>query len=110
MRGYDYFVQSPEKVRSEQADFSPEFIARIVQRVAKLVPGALCLAQAVAAQRLLARFGYETVMRVGVKSDEDKTLKAHAWLLFDDKVILGGRLSQLNEFQVMTDMKSATNS
>jgi len=106
--GYTAFEQSPVKVLDEKADIDPAYIASIVQRASKLVPGALCLAQAVTAQRLLARFGYETTMRIGVKSEEVGDLKAHAWLIHQGRVILGGTLAQLEAYQVITDKKSAT--
>ena len=106
--GYAAFEQSPIKVSDEKADISPAYIALVVQRVSKLVPGALCLAQAVTAQRLLARFGYETTMRIGVKSKEVGDLKAHAWLIHEGRVILGGTMAQLEAYQVITAKKSAT--
>lgn len=82
----------------------PEDITRIVVRVSRLIPGALCLAQAIASQRFLARFGVRTVMRIGVKTDSDDKLSAHAWLLLQEKVILGGRLTELREYRQLTDI------
>jgi len=107
-RGYSSFEQSPVKVKSVRSDINPAYIAGVVRRVSKLVPGALCLAQAVSTQRLLARYGFETIIRIGVKSNPFGRLEAHAWVVFDDKIILGGSASQLESYQVMADMTSAT--
>lgn len=106
--GYASFEKLPIKTCSHRTRFSPSLVAAVVQRVARFVPGALCLAQAVTAQRMLARFGFDTTMRIGVKSEPGGNLKAHAWLMFDDRVILGGSPSQLEQYRVLTDMNAAT--
>ena len=108
LRGYKSFVQSPVQVNKNKINISPYSVAGAVERAAKFVPGALCLAQAVAAQRLLARFGYITTMRIGVKSDNRNSLKAHAWLIVEDQIVLGGLDPHLAEYKVITDMRSAT--
>lgn len=106
--GFASFERSPTSVSLKKSHISPRYMAHVVRRVSNFVPGALCLAQAVSAQRLLARFGYATTMRIGVKSDAG-ALSAHAWLLFEGSIILGGG-SMLNEYQVLTDMKSTLSS
>ncbi|MEL7030780.1 MAG: lasso peptide biosynthesis B2 protein [Pseudomonadota bacterium] len=105
-RGYKYFANAPVEATRENESVNPARIARIVERVAKFVPGALCLAQSVSTQRLLAQYGLETVMRIGVKSDEYGMLKAHAWVLLQGDVILGGNPTDLEAYKVITDMKS----
>ncbi|MEM7329338.1 MAG: lasso peptide biosynthesis B2 protein [Pseudomonadota bacterium] len=109
-KGYAYFENSPVEVGQRRVNVNPGYVAHVVKRVSRMVPGALCLAQAVTAQRMLANLGYETKMRIGVKTDDSGALEAHAWLIFDDRVILGGDAAQLEEYQVMTDMTSATTS
>jgi hypothetical protein len=44
----------------------------------RFVPYATCLVQAIAAQNLLARYGYPSTVQVGVKM-ENNQLHAHAW-------------------------------
>lgn len=105
--GYPFFEKVPIKINPNKANVTPERYAVIVKRAAKFVPGALCLAQAITAQRGLARLGYETTIRIGVKSDETANLLAHAWLLYQERVILGGSDSELQNYKTMTDMKSA---
>jgi hypothetical protein len=64
-------------------------IAWAVARVAPVVPGAACLAQALAARDWLARLGVPTVLRVGVRRSPASALSAHAWLEHDGHVVLG---------------------
>lgn len=105
--GYKSFERSPTRINRVQAKLNPESIADIVRRVAAVVPGASCLSQAVAAQLRLARLGYTTNIRIGVKSDAEMGLKAHAWLIYNDRVILGGTESGSDEYSIITDMNSA---
>ncbi len=53
-----------------------------------------CLTQALVAQRMLRRGGYETSLHLGVSKDGRKLL-AHAWLERDGYVVIGGGLSQV---------------
>jgi hypothetical protein len=60
-----------------------------VRAVAARVPAATCLTQALAASVLLARYGHEATLRVGVAKDERGNLRAHAWLESGGEPILG---------------------
>lgn len=55
-------------------------VARAVSRAARLVPGASCLTQALAARFLLARAGEFARLRLGVARGARGSLHAHAWL------------------------------
>ncbi len=68
---------------------SAERIAFVVERVAHLVPGATCLVRALAAQALMARYGFVAHLRLGVARDQMGVFGAHAWLEYDGRVILG---------------------
>lgn len=81
-------------------------IARYVSRISRFVPGASCLTQAVAAQRLLSVHGHSSHIRIGVKA-EGKSFTAHAWLLFRERVILGGDEDSLAAYAVLTDLQEA---
>jgi hypothetical protein len=48
----------------------------------RFIPGARCLARAMAAQLLLARAGHLADLRIGVRKDGN-SLDAHAWLEFE---------------------------
>jgi hypothetical protein len=60
-----------------------------VRSAARVVPRATCLAQALAMQRMLARRGRSSKMEVGVARNH-KGLEAHAWLVCDGEVVIGG--------------------
>ncbi len=49
-----------------------------------------CLVQALAAQRWLADYGIACEIEVGVRRDDDSAFRAHAWVIHDGKVVLGG--------------------
>lgn len=73
-------------------------VARDVTRAAWLVPFASCLTQAVAGQVLLARRGIPADIQLGVRRGRRQTLKAHAWLLCDSKIVLGGDPEAVQQF------------
>jgi hypothetical protein len=60
-----------------------------VQAAGRFVPAATCLAQALAAQVLLGRDGYESTLRIGVARGERRNFQAHAWLECQGMVVVG---------------------
>lgn len=73
-------------------------IAWAVHHAARVVPRATCLTQALAAQIMLTRHNIVSVLHVGVRRDEAGTLLAHAWLVNDGVVLLGGTSETLAAF------------
>jgi len=67
-----------------------EKIAWAVQAAARHVPRATCLTQALAAQTWLKRRGFPADLHIGVARDSRKQFQAHAWVVSDGKVIIGG--------------------
>ena len=67
----------------------PDRVARAVQRVSRVVPGATCLTQALAAQVLLERRGLPTRLRIGIR-DRSQAMQAHAWLESGGMTVIGG--------------------
>jgi hypothetical protein len=49
-----------------------------------------CLNRALAGQALLARYGYESKLEIGVAKNEDLQFEAHAWLVFGEQILIGG--------------------
>jgi hypothetical protein len=66
-----------------------------------MVPGASCLTQALAAQYLLARSGHRSQLRVGVAQDPSGRLLAHAWLVSDGRVVIGGSSRKLARYSLL---------
>ncbi len=52
-----------------------------------------CLPQALAVRWMLLRHGEPTDLRIGVKKAADGALQAHAWLLRQGRVLIGGDAS-----------------
>lgn len=74
---------------------SPDMpVSKIIWAVlvsSRLVPRASCLTQALSAQLMLVRCGFQSDLRIGVARDAQGVLEAHAWLEREGQVILGGR-------------------
>lgn len=68
---------------------APVRVAYRIARVARWVPGASCLTQALAATSLLAWHGHASVVRYGVRTTP-AGLEAHAWVEHDGVVLVGG--------------------
>jgi hypothetical protein len=64
-------------------------LIRFVPTVGRLIPGASCLTQALAARILLGRRGYVTELRLGVGRDAAGRFAAHAWLERDGRITIG---------------------
>jgi Transglutaminase-like superfamily len=63
-----------------------------VAAAARFVPGASCLTQALAGQYLLARQGSASKISIGIERDTGAQLKAHAWLISGNHIVLGGSI------------------
>ena len=61
-----------------------------VRAVSRCVPAATCLTQAMAAQFLLTRLGYASRVQIGVAKDNLRGFEAHAWLVHEESILLGG--------------------
>lgn len=70
-----------------------EQISIAIQSCARLIPGASCLTQALAAEVLMKRRGYACTLRIGVARDGGGPLRAHAWLESKGVAVVGGGLS-----------------
>jgi|SRR5579862_2883708 len=76
---------------------NPESIEKLVWSIrsaARFIPGATCLTQAIALQHLIARSGRVSRIQVGVRKDETARLRAHAWVEYEGRVVLGGSDTQ----------------
>ena len=63
---------------------------RAVASVARRLPAMTCLVQAVAAQAMLRRRGFESTVRYGVRSGGNgRALDSHAWLVCGGRVVVG---------------------
>lgn len=83
-----------------------EYLKRVawgVSRAAHYVPGASCLTQALAGQYLLTRRGVASQIRFGIDRESRERLKAHAWLVSGDWIVLGGSNQSMKNFVHLAD-------
>lgn len=73
-----------------------------VTATAKLVPGRTCLSDALAADVMLCRRGYQSSLRLGVKKRNSgaEPPEAHAWVE-SDGTIVAGELATLSEYRTL---------
>lgn len=83
-----------------------ERIAWTVERLSRFVPGARCLAQALAGQVLLAHRGIDSELKFGVMRSPEKGIRAHAWLEREGTPILGA--SNLEQYSPLTSRRGTT--
>lgn len=86
----------------------PILLAWAVRQSAKIVPFASCLTQALALQYLLARQGDRSLIRVGVAQEGDGALSAHAWVIKDDHVLIGGGPAELAKYRRIVDLEPSS--
>jgi hypothetical protein len=67
-----------------------ERVTWAVEAVSRRIPRATCLTQALSAQFLLRRFGYDARLCLGVARTPRGEFRAHAWLERDGSVLIGG--------------------
>lgn len=60
-----------------------------VSVVGRRISAATCLVQALTTQVLLARHGQRSNLRIGVAKDNRGNLKAHAWVEYRERIIIG---------------------
>ena len=75
-----------------------------VRLVSHLVPFASCLTQAQACQILLARRGIASRLCLGVRENHSGGLEAHAWVICEDRLVLGGEAGGVASFRLLTEM------
>ena len=79
----------PRRLRHSPLD-GVQTLAWAVRVGSRYVPSATCLTQALTGQVLLSRRGYAPKLRIGVAQEAGRGFEAHAWLLCDDEVVIGG--------------------
>jgi hypothetical protein len=91
----------PQRVRSTEP-LQAVRLARMVRVASRFVPFASCLTQAQAAQILLAWRGVASTVCLGVRETATGALEAHAWLLVDGRLVLGGEPHEIAGFRQLT--------
>jgi hypothetical protein len=79
----------PRRAGRSSCDSALAAIAHDVVAAAQFVPGATCLTQALTAQILLRREGFEPTLEIGVARDPSGAFKAHAWVRCEGMIVVG---------------------
>jgi hypothetical protein len=79
-------------------------VAWSVWFVAHFVPFASCLTKAQACQILLARRGIASTLCLGVREGNSGALEAHAWLICEDRLVLGGEEGRVPSYRRLADL------
>lgn len=95
-------IASFEAARDADARTLAE-VAWGVSRASRFVPLASCLTQALSGQYLLARKGMRSRIRFGVERRAGPDLRAHAWLLSGDRVVLGAVRGGMGGYHRLAD-------
>ena len=83
-------IDQPIRTLQEVEKASVDNVAWAVMVASHYIPGARCLAQALATQVLLERRGYPTQLRIGFTRDKGGQMSAHAWVESEGRVAIGG--------------------
>jgi transglutaminase superfamily protein len=75
--------------QSQASAATPARIAKQVGQVARFIPVATCLTQALAATVLMRRAGMAPELRIGAARDEQGQFKAHAWVEYQGRIVIG---------------------
>jgi hypothetical protein len=98
-------ARMPQAPASPHAQFYARQLARRIERLARLVPGASCLTQALALQWLLARAGHGCELLVGVRRDDTGRFAAHAWVACNDRIVLGAAGTRIEDFTTLAGVR-----
>ena len=83
-------IAQPIRTLPEEELASVDKVAWAVMVASHYIPGAICLAQALATQVLLERRGYPTQLRIGFTRGKGGQMSAHAWVESEGRVAIGG--------------------
>lgn len=68
-------------------------VVTAVMHASRVVPGAVCLTQALAAQVLLERHGFPTRLHIGIVCDGQQAVRGHAWVETQGMIVIGGAMA-----------------
>jgi hypothetical protein len=90
--------------RRSGTNLPAQAVAWAVDTISRNTPGEkTCLTQALAAQVLLTRRGYSSLLHIGVVKDENGELLAHAWVECQNEIIVGGH--ELERYTPLTSLE-----
>jgi transglutaminase superfamily protein len=86
------------RVRSDVRQYV-ETVAWAVSAASRRMPGrSTCLSRALTVQALLARAGCPSRLQVGVMRGPQGAVEGHAWVEYEDRVLIGGSADEIAQF------------
>ncbi|RYE09993.1 MAG: lasso peptide biosynthesis B2 protein [Hyphomicrobiales bacterium] len=79
----------PEALPATTDFWAARRVGKAVAFVSYFVPFASCLTQAQACQIILANRGIHAVLFLGVQGSGSRSLRSHAWLIVDGRLVTG---------------------
>lgn len=94
----------PDRAAPQAGAAVSKAIASAVSQLSRHSVVALtCLPQALAVRSMMHRRGLRAELRVGVARARDGGIRAHAWVVYEGKVIIGG-LPDLDQFTLLSSL------
>lgn len=87
-----------------KAEVTVHRIAYAVRHVARFIPDASCLTQSISGQAILSWKGIPSTISMGVMKDDAGDLKVHAWLVWNNEIVLEGDEGSLQQFRKILDL------
>jgi hypothetical protein len=84
---------------TKRKNLSVERIIWAVEASSRYVANSTCLTKSIAAKRILSLHGYSADIHLGVLR-EGNHLKAHAWLVMNGRILMGGPVFNYKEIQI----------
>lgn len=103
---YQPLLRRIERARLARRPGNVHLAMWAIRHAARLVPGATCLTKALAGKYFCVRAGHPAVVRIGVQR-RDGRVAAHAWLVDDHDVLIGGQEEDLAGFTPLVDLRVA---
>lgn len=104
-RGYRAVLDRIAQIQPHgRRSISLPLMAWWVERLANYVPQATCMTQALTLRYLAAREGHPCTIRIGVRHDPGKKFEAHAWVIADDRIVIGDRTEDTSLFTPILDL------
>lgn len=93
-------IARPQRASPEDHPGQKDQIVWAVSKASTRLLGAgACLPQAIVAQLLLVQKGFPASLEIGVRKSEAGKLQAHAWVIVDEEIVIGGDKINLASYQ-----------
>jgi hypothetical protein len=83
----------------------PEVMVRAVTLAARFIPRGSCLTQALTMEVLMRRAGFRPRLHIGLMRTADGTVRAHAWIENEGRVLIGD--GALDRFEPLATLEQA---